>query len=416
LVVVETGERQARYRLLATVRQYAQEKLAAAGDVEDTARRHRDFFLRRLDEGGEVFLEEWGSYRWLGSDRENIRLALDWSLAKGDVDASLRLSTALRGHWWFSETPGEGIAVLEECLALAGEQPSPASVLVTTSLGFLHLQQGELARGEPYLQRSIADAEALGDVPGAARAKGFLGMAALQHGDLDRAEQLFSEGIRGSQATRPGYAAWFRFNLNWIALARGDIGTAARELETVLASPEGTANECIAVHALAALAPILALTGEHRRAEDLAMQGVETARQLGLRRILVMALIRACEVTTLTNAHELAAEFLEEVLSLLRKMAGTAWVSDAVEMTALALGARGRHQPALRLLGACDALRTACGEVGDVRAVHPVRQRYQDEAASILEPAAFAEEQQRGARLSRDEMVAEALTEIARDS
>jgi len=110
-------------------------------------------------------------------------------------------------------------------------------------------------------------------------------------------------------------------------------------------------------------------------------------------------------VTTLTGAHDLAADFLSEVLPLLRKTAGAAWVADAVEMTALALGTRGRHQPALRLLGACDALRTICGEVGEVRAVHPHRLRYQDEVASVLGPAAFEEERQRGACLSRDEMV-----------
>jgi hypothetical protein len=121
-------------------------------------------------------------------------------------------------------------------------------------------------------------------------------------------------------------------------------------------------------------------------------------------------------VATLIDAVDRAEGFLGEVLALLRNTAGPAWVADAVEMTALALGSRGRHQPATRLLGACDALRNVSGEVAEVSAIHTHRQRYQDEAASVLGPAQFEDERQRGAALSRDEMVREALTEIRAES
>jgi predicted ATPase len=165
-VVVETGERQARYRLLATVRQYAREKLDQAGDADTTARRHRNFFLRRLDEASAANLDEWAALRWLGSDRENVRLALQWSLGAGDVDASLRLGSALRGYWTFNDQPGEGAAVLEQCLALAGDTQSTASVHVRTTLGFLYLQSGEIAGAEERFHQAMSEAESIGDVPG----------------------------------------------------------------------------------------------------------------------------------------------------------------------------------------------------------------------------------------------------------
>src|SRR5882672_3228574 len=195
-------------------------------------------------------------------------------------------------------------------------------------------------------------------------------------------------------------------------MARGDAGQAAKELEAVLALGEATNNDGIVVHALTALAPMLALGGEHGRAAALAEQGVEAARETGVRRVLVMALNRGAQVSTLIGAHDRAEGFLAEGLALLRNMAGSAWVAEAVEMTALALGARGRHQPAIRLLGACDALRTLSGEVAEVGAIHELRQRYEDESASALGPAGLEDERHRGAALSRDEMVREALAEI----
>jgi hypothetical protein len=52
------------------------------------------------------------------------------------------------------------------------------------------------------------------------------------------------------------------------------------------------------------------------------------------------------------------------------------------------------------------------GEVAEVGAIHTPRQRYHDEGASVLGPAPFEEERPRGAALSRDDMVREALAEI----
>src|SRR5262249_3073545 len=50
LVVVDHEGQAPRYRLLETVRQYASERLQAAGEQEDACRRHRDWCLRLADE------------------------------------------------------------------------------------------------------------------------------------------------------------------------------------------------------------------------------------------------------------------------------------------------------------------------------------------------------------------------------
>ena len=412
LVVVETGDREARYRLLETVRQYGREKLDEAQDTEATARRHRDFFLRRLDTEGENYLDEWAAFRRLGPDRENVGLALQWSLNTGDLDAALRLAVAMRGYWSVNEQQIEGTAVLRQCLERAGDTPTEAAVHAMSTLGLLYLQQGDTARAEAHLQRAMTAAGSLGGQSATRYAQGLLGMVALQRGDLDCAEQLLRDSVRELQSTRPETAGWNRFNLCWVVLARGDVDAAAAELEAVRVLGETAGNELLVVHAVSALGPMLALAGERSRAAELAAAGIDGARRMEIRQVLVMALIRGAEVATVTATHDRAEEYLGEVLALLGKMSGHGWVADAVEMTALTLGARGRHQPAARLLGACDALRAVTGEVGEVRAIYSCRKRYENEAASALGVARFGEERQRGAALSRDGMIREAVTEI----
>jgi ATP/maltotriose-dependent transcriptional regulator MalT len=239
---------------------------------------------------------------------------------------------------------------------------------------------------------------------------------ALQRGEFDRAQRLLEESSKDLEATAPALAGWFRFNLPWITMARGDLWQATKELEAVLEFGERSGHENLTVHALTALAPWFALAGEPDRAEDLAAQGIDAARRMGFRRVLVMALVRAAEVATLLERGDRVEALLGEALTHLRNLAGQAWVADAVEMTALALGAGGRHQPATRLLAASEALRSASGETAEAHSTQARVQRYKDEAATHLGRDAFAEEWRQGSQMSRDEMVVQALAELRRSA
>ncbi|MFZ5778671.1 MAG: ATP-binding protein [Pseudomonadota bacterium] len=90
LVVVDTGEASARYRLLDTTRAYAYAKLDAAGEVHATARRHAEYHAELLD----LFKAR---NRKLGEfDAEhlaNARAGLEWCFsAAGDAELAVRLT------------------------------------------------------------------------------------------------------------------------------------------------------------------------------------------------------------------------------------------------------------------------------------------------------------------------------------
>ena len=93
-----------RYHLLETVRQYAREKLHAAGESRHLHARHLRFFVQ-LAEEAEPKLRGPEQIAWLDrleTDLDNVRAALDYSQASGasdEAEAGLRLAVALRRFW-----------------------------------------------------------------------------------------------------------------------------------------------------------------------------------------------------------------------------------------------------------------------------------------------------------------------------
>src|SRR5436305_3741099 len=108
LVVVEEQDGAARYRLLGSIRQYAQEKLVDAGEVVEYRRSHLEFFAE-LVRRGESELTGPDQAAWLARialEYDNVRAALDWA-GSGAAGSGLLLDLAgcvwrfwlVRGPW-----------------------------------------------------------------------------------------------------------------------------------------------------------------------------------------------------------------------------------------------------------------------------------------------------------------------------
>jgi predicted ATPase/DNA-binding CsgD family transcriptional regulator len=129
LVKAETLQhREARYRLLEPIRQYAYEKLAVAAEWLAMRDRHLQCFLR-LAEETEPKLR--GQYQqlwldWLAGEYDNIRTALAWSLESNQIEAGLRLAIALYQFWTVRDYAEEGLAWVEQLLALVDQEITPA--------------------------------------------------------------------------------------------------------------------------------------------------------------------------------------------------------------------------------------------------------------------------------------------------
>ncbi|MCV7411522.1 LuxR family transcriptional regulator [Mycobacterium florentinum] len=120
VVTDDTGDGM-RYRLLETVRQYAQEKLGESGEAEQVRTRHRDYYTAKAVDlesqrlaGVETLLH------WAQTEIENLRAAYSWSREKSDDETALRLILSLQPLWLRAGRVGEALAGLDAVLTDQG--------------------------------------------------------------------------------------------------------------------------------------------------------------------------------------------------------------------------------------------------------------------------------------------------------
>jgi len=386
-VVGQSGE--AQYRLLETVRQYALEKLAEGGGEDDARQRHHAYYLgiaRRYVEG-DPFSDAFWIVRF-GMCYDNLRVALDWSLAHDDAEACMALALVLSLRWILGGYFVEGRARLEESLARTAGS-SRARMRAINMLGLLVAHQGELELSLELHRKALELARDAGEAVEAGVGAFYVGNRVLHRGEPERAAQLFREAIECSRSGgAPDGVAWCEMILGWVAIARGDRVAAGRHFEAALALAAPAAGN-LRAHALGGAALLAAEAGDGERAEAMAREGVEAARALNLQTVLVMALTRAAEVAVLLGRWESAHGALVELFTVLRNTGGRSFLADALELAALVQEGRGQRRSAAELLDAADRVRRDTSETADDRPVTALLAACRDRVVDLFpEPGA----------------------------
>jgi predicted ATPase len=126
-LVTATGQQEVRYRLLETVRAYAADRLAEAGETGQAADAHARYFLS-LAEEAEPELRRHHQLTWmtrLAVEHDNCSAALHHVISAGDAASALRFVHALSWFWVMRDYDTEAGEWAAEILPLAGETPPP---------------------------------------------------------------------------------------------------------------------------------------------------------------------------------------------------------------------------------------------------------------------------------------------------
>jgi predicted ATPase len=108
LVPNRTSER-TRFSMLETIREFAQEQLAAMGDADDTRNRHARYFA---DRETDIFTlwdgpRQREAYLWVTAEMANLRAAFRWAADHGDLDTATAIAhyAAFVGFWGEQHEP-----------------------------------------------------------------------------------------------------------------------------------------------------------------------------------------------------------------------------------------------------------------------------------------------------------------------
>jgi predicted ATPase/DNA-binding SARP family transcriptional activator len=231
-----------RYHMLETIREYATERLAQAGDREEYERRHARHYLERASElyDQRSFFEphpdrRYAAHAWFIAERENLRAAFAFFTSVGDRQAQLDLGGAAEDIWTAGRV-AEGRRVLTQLLEETAGDGSEARRRTLMTARQLAFQQGDLEQALRLADEVLALARSARDARWI-----IVGLLAVQSlvgelGDLDRARAIAQEGERRAREFEmTNIAVGFMINRAVLEANRGNLAVAEEVLREGLA-------------------------------------------------------------------------------------------------------------------------------------------------------------------------------------
>src|SRR5438874_2632734 len=346
LVVVEEQDGAARYRLLGSIRQYAQEKLVDAGEVVEYRRRHLEFFAE-LVRRAEPELTGPDQAAWLARlavEYDNVRAALDWAGAGAAGSGFLLDMAGCLWRFWLVRGPWrEGRAWIARGLEVDGDvAPAAVRAKALAASGGLAVEQGDLDAAQPFLDESLALWQQLGDMAGTAHAINHLGTLAMARFEYDASRAFLRDALEMRRAINDerGVAVSLR-NLGLLAALQRDFQTARTLYEEALPLARRLGEKRISATITQALALVVFEDGDVDGARTLAEEGLAIDRELGNRQGIAEHLTVLAGVARAEGDGDAAAATFAEALVIWKGLA--ARDAEARAYTTLGDMAHARH-------------------------------------------------------------------------
>ncbi|MET8993735.1 BTAD domain-containing putative transcriptional regulator [Amycolatopsis sp. NPDC004169] len=276
-LLVIVGE---RYRMLGTIKEYAQQRLAEAGE-EDVARRAHLAYFTELTETAEPHLRRAEQLEWLATleaEHDNIAAAMRGALAAGEAAEAMRLAATAGWYWWLAGHRAEGNELVMAATALPGEVPDEIrGVVYTFVVQFVTSgQQSDEYRAEDWIRRAHEISLRVDRPRLALRFAGAL--ERLLHGP-DAALSAFEPLLADED---PWVRAVARLQLGKMRIQFGHGDQAADALlETAVAEFRALGERWGTSFALTELADRIAVRGEFAEACGYYEQAVEVVTEVG---------------------------------------------------------------------------------------------------------------------------------------
>jgi predicted ATPase/DNA-binding XRE family transcriptional regulator len=354
LVISEREQgREARYRMLETIRQYSRERLLEAGVGEQVRGRHFEFFLE-LAEQSEPHVRgpQLPAYlNQLEAEHDNLRAALEWSLAQTqNSEAGLRLTGALFSFWEQRGYVSEGRAWLASALAnpvVPGTGAARAKVLY--GAGCLADAEGDDTVARTLLEESVDLWRALGSegMTDLAHTLSVLGQVMRRLGDPATACVLINEALTlfREQGERWGLA-WALSYMGMAIRDQEDFALAFSFIEESIALWRELGNQLGLGSAIRGRGNIAMRQGDYELAQSAFADSLEIMRKLGDKVAVARELLELGQATLCLDDRIHAKTYFQEGCDLFRESGSKSRQVDCLYHFGLLAGFEGDNQQA----------------------------------------------------------------------
>jgi predicted ATPase/DNA-binding CsgD family transcriptional regulator len=307
----------ARLRMLETVREYGLDQLTARNELDDAKGRHAAQFAA-FAERAEPELWRASQVAWLdrlAADHDNLRAAFDWLCRAETSEDCLRLAGACGMFWYIRGHMREGLMRTLRALAIAEPGPTAIKGRALNTAALLATRGADLSEAEALAREGAAVWRAVGDRRGEADAQFVLGVVEDQRAHWDAAIALYQDQL----------SLW------------RDVGDDGR-LARVLMVLGGTAHK----------------QGDVTRARATLQEAIALFRKVGDRRREAFCLRHLAMFDNAERRWVEAAHGYRESLLAMIEVRDSSFVEMALLGLAETAASLGRHDVAVRLLGASD--------------------------------------------------------------
>src|SRR5580698_9993597 len=310
---VEQVDKETRFIMLSTIREYALERLAESNDETATRRAHAAYYLVLAEEGAEEIAAQPDWLDRFEFEHENFRLAIDCLVKTGDAEWGFRMGAALFRFWETREHLAEGRNAIARLLVLEGaasRQKLRARLLFAGAV--LAAAQGDYNSARPLFEESLETCVRLNDKRGVAVALNALAVNSRDRGEFTAASLLFEQCV----------AIWKEL---------GDPANIARTLSN--------------------LASVMKLQGEYKRASSLYDECLTMFRQIGDGAGVAWTLNYLGDVAREKTDLVVARSYCEQSLLEFRQLRDSWGIASALSDLASLSCDQGNNAEARRLYG-----------------------------------------------------------------
>jgi predicted ATPase len=302
-----------RFWMLETIREYALQRLEEADEAENAHRRQATFFLA-LAESANLRVERMDlgqRHELVAPEADNVREALDWALAAGEIELAASMVVALE-QFWVASSPREGGGWTAELLDRSEEMPPHLRARLLRVRGGMAYIVGKFEEGTRWHEAALAEFRRLGDDAAIGHMLLRGAIEAHRSGDRARARALCEEGLRLDRSASGRVQA---------------LGTLAN-----IAFDEGRTDEAL----------------------DLLDEGARLAGGIGNRWLQSHSLLTRAEYALMVGRPEVARPACREGLTVARSIGDRQWMHWGVTLAAWTAAEEGRLSEAGTLWGALE--------------------------------------------------------------